>query len=184
MLTIESLKEQLTLGSHPDTLYVGVDTQNENQLYIMKNDGISNIDCKPIEQFSIGIKHCILKMIDQNKLRLSQNEKPLRIGGGRSIYSYSIYLGDAISESKSSARRMHFSSIFIRWQRTHKLSDEHAQEKLGLTQQEFSLFRKNELTITQSLIDKLSEVTKTSKQFWQNLLLQQKRIRGCDNENI
>jgi hypothetical protein len=42
--------------------------------------------------------------------------------------------------------------LFIRWQRTHQLSDKQAQGKLGLTAKEFHLFREDELAITDVLI--------------------------------
>jgi plasmid maintenance system antidote protein VapI len=70
---------------------------------------------------------------------------------------------------------MYFSSIFIRWQRSHQLSDKIAQYKLGLTACEFNQFREDELTITQDLINKLAEVTGASRQFWQNRWEQQKK---------
>lgn len=79
---------------------------------------------------------------------------------------------------------MYFSSIFIRWQRTHKISDKCAQGKLGLTSDEFHLFREDELPITQNLIDKLAEVTGSSKQFRQNRRHQKQKAVGENNEKI
>lgn len=70
---------------------------------------------------------------------------------------------------------MYFSSLFIRWQRTHQLSDKQAQKKLELNADEFQQFREDELTITNSLINKLAEVTGTPKKFWQNRWEQKKK---------
>lgn len=123
-------------------------------------------------------------MITHGELYLRKNEKPLRIGQGKSINSYSLKSVEHLTETNSINRKMYFSSLFIRWQRTHQVSDKCVQDKLGLTVNEFRQFREDELSITPSLIDKLVEVTGGSKQFWQNRWLQQKRSQGCNNEKI
>lgn len=168
MLTVGKFKERLERPNHPDWLLVGVDSKNENQLYLLSNGGMNNINCAPIEQYAAEIKNCALNMVAQGQLHLNSNEKPLRIGQGRSIYSYTLKSDEDLSQAVIESRSIYFSSLFIRWQRTHKLSDEHAREMLGLTDKEFQQFREDELEVTQALINKLAEVTGTSKQIWKN----------------
>ncbi len=168
MFTIEEFKKRLMLSSHPDCLHVGVDSKDESQLYIILNGGIANINCDPIELYPAGIKHCALEMITQEQLYLKPNEKPLRIGENHRIYCYTLQLDKNLTQAEPSERSMYFSSLFIRWQRTHQLSDKHAQKRLGLTAKEFILFKEDELVITQSLINILAEVTGVSAQFWKN----------------
>ena len=168
MLTVEKFKERLKRTNHPDRLCIGVDSQNESQLYIIVNGGIANVNCDPIELYPLHIKHCVIEMIAQEQLYLKLNEKLLRIGQGDSIYCYTLKLDGDLRQSESNDRSIIFSSLFIRWQRTHQLSDKQAQEKLGLTAQEFQLFREDKLAITQALINKLTEVTGVSEQFWKN----------------
>jgi hypothetical protein len=107
-------------------------------------------------------------MITQEQLYLKANEKSLRIGQGHSLYCYTLKLDEDLQQTEPSARSFYFSSLFIRWQRTHQLSDKQAQGKLGLTAKEFHLFREDELAITDVLIKKLATVTSVSEQFWQN----------------
>ena len=52
MLTVEKFKERLERLNHPDWLLVGVDSKDENQLYLLSNDGMANINCAPIEQYA------------------------------------------------------------------------------------------------------------------------------------
>jgi hypothetical protein len=168
MLTVEKFKARLIRPNHPDCLHVGVDTKDESQLYIIVNGGMANINCAPIELYPLEIKACALKMITQELLFLKVNEKSLRIGQSHSLYFYTLKSDEDLPLLEPSGRSIYFSSLFIRWQRTHQLSDEHAQEKLGLTAKEFQLFREDKLAITQALINKLAEVTGVSEQFWQN----------------
>jgi hypothetical protein len=168
MLTVEKFKARLARSNHPDWLHIGDNSKDESQLYIIVNGGMGNINCAPIELYAAEIKSCVLEMITQGQLYLKANEKSLCIGQGHSIYCYALKLDDDIPEAEQSTRSIYFSSLFIRWQRTHQLSDEHVQEKLGLTAKEFQLFREDELAITQVLINKLAEVTGVSEQFWQN----------------
>lgn len=168
MLTVENFKKRLIRIEHPDWLHVGVDTKDESQLYIIVNGGMGNINCAPIELYPPEIKNCSLEMITQKHLYLKANEKSLRIGHGHSLYCYTVKLDEDLVKAEPRTRRVHFSSLFIRWQRTHQLSDKHAQEKLGLTAKEFQLFRDDELAITQTLINKLAKVTGVSEQFWKN----------------
>lgn len=113
-------------------------------------------------------------MITQELLYLKPDGKSLRIGQGHSIYCYTLKLDEDLPQAAKGSRSIYFSSLFIRWQRTHQLSDKQAQEMLGLTAKEFHLFREDELAITQYLINKLAEVTGVSEQFWQNRLGQKK----------
>jgi plasmid maintenance system antidote protein VapI len=184
MLTVEKFKAQLIRPNHPDWHHVGVDTKDKSQLYIIVNGGLGNINCARIEQYAPEIKVCVLNMVAQDELHLKPNNKSLRIGQGHRIYSYTLKSGGDLSQAEPIVRNIYFSSLFIRWQRTHELSDKQAQEMLSLTAKEFHQFRDDELTITQALINKLAEVTGMSIQFWQNRWDQKKRdVRG-NNENI
>jgi len=174
MLTVEKFKARLERPNHPDWLHVGVDTIDESQLYIIVNGGMGNINCAPIEQYVAEIKNCAREMITQELLYLKPDGKSLRIGQGHSIYCYTLKLDEDLPQAAQGSRSIYFSSLFIRWQRTHQLSDKQAQEMLGLTAKEFHLFREDELAITQYLINKLAEVTGVSEQFWQNRLGQKK----------
>jgi hypothetical protein len=176
MLTVEKFKARLERPNHPDWLLVGVDSKDEKQLYLLSNGGMNNINCAPIEQYAAEIKICALSMVAQGELHLKSNEKTLRIGQGRSIYSYTLKSDEDLSQAGRESRSIYFSSLFIRWQRTNKLSDKQAQEMLGLTAKEFQLFRGDELAMTQALINKLAEVTGVSEQFWQNRWYQ--KIKG------
>jgi hypothetical protein len=175
MLTVENFRARLGRSNHPDWLHVGVDTKDESQLYIIVNGGMGNINCAPIELYATEIKNCALSMVAQGELHLEANEKPLRIGQGSSIYYYTLKSDENLSQVIPHVRKMYFSSLFIRWQITHELSDEHAQERLGLTAKEFHQFREDELTINQALVNKLAEVTGASKQFWKNRWEQKKK---------
>lgn len=168
MLSIEKFKSRLIRPNHPDWLHVGVDSKDKSQLYIIVNGGMANINCAPIERYAPEIKNCALEMITQEHLYLKANEKSLSIGKGHSLYCYTVKSDENLVKDEPSTRRIYFSSLFIRWQRTHQLSDKYAQEKLGLTAKEFQLFREDELAMTQALINKLAEVTGISEQFWQN----------------
>lgn len=184
MLTVNKFISGLERPNHADALFVGVDSKDDTQLYILSNGGISNINCKPIELFPEEIKTYTLEMISQSELYLKQDEKPVRIGQGKSILSYSLKSVDNLSQANSTIHKMYFSSLFIRWQRTHKISDKYAQDKLGLTADEFHKFREDELPITQSLINKLAEITGGSKQMWQNRWEQKQENSRKNNENI
>ncbi|MFT5756899.1 MAG: hypothetical protein ACI9LM_001624 [Alteromonadaceae bacterium] len=183
MLSVEKFTSRLIRPNHPDWLHVGVDSKDESQLYIIVNGGMANINCSPIELYAPEIKNCALKMIKQGELYLKEHEKSLRIGQGKSLYSYTVKLDEDVVKAETSTRRIYFSSLFIRWQRTHQLSDKHAQEKLGLTAKEFELFREDELVMTQALINKLAEVTGVSEQFWKNRWHQKINNRSSD-ENV
>jgi hypothetical protein len=175
LLKIEELKTRLVRLNHPDALRIGVDFIDKNRLYIIVNEGIANINCDPIELYETEIKICVLEMITQGKLYLETNEKPLRIGQGRSIYCYAFKEDEHLHKSETNDRYFYFSSLFIRWQRTHELSDKQAHEMLGLTAKEFHLFREDELEITHALINKLTEVTGASERFWKNRWRQKTR---------
>lgn len=179
MLTIEKFKARLTRPNHPDWLLVGVDTKDDSQFYILGNGGMGNINCAPIELFSAEVKACVLEMVTQGDLYLKEHETYLRIGQEKSVYSFTLKPVENSPQASSTVRKMYFSSIFIRWQRSHQLSDEHVQEKLGLTAKEFHQFREDELTITPDLINKLVEITGVSEQFWKNRWVQKnKGFRG------
>ena len=168
MLTVKQFKARLIQSSHPDYLHVCVDSKDENQLYIIVNGGIANINCDPIESYAIEIKDCAQEMISLGELFLKENEKSVRIDHGRSVYSYSLKSSSNTLQAGPAYQKMFFSSTFIRWQRSHQISDEHAQEQLGLTADEFHQFREDELTITPGFMTKLAEVTGASEQFWHN----------------
>jgi hypothetical protein len=133
MLNIEKFKARLIRSNHPDALRIGVDFKDESRLYIIVNGGISNINCEPIKLYATEIKICALVIITHGELYLKVNEKPLRIGQGRSIYCYALKTDKYLPQDKNSDRSFYFSSLFLRWQRTHELSDKQAQERLGLT---------------------------------------------------
>jgi hypothetical protein len=184
MLSVEEFKVRLVRPNHPDWLLVGIDANDDSQLYILSNGGMANINCAPIELYAIEIKNCAQKMIAQGELSLKENEKSVRIGNGRSVYSYSLKSNTGDSQVNAASQKVYFSSSFIRWQRSHQISDEDAREKLGLTADEFHQFREDELTISEDLMAILAEVTGSSLQFWQNLRNQKiKRSKG-NNENI
>ena len=178
MLTIDKFKARLIRPNHPDWLLVGVDTKDDSRLYILGNGGMGNINCAPIESFPEEIKNYAIEMVTQGELYFKGNEKSLRIGQGKSIYSYTLKQIENLLPTSSTTRKMYFSSIFIRWQRSHQLSDEHIQEKLGLTAKEFHQFREDELTITPDLINKLVEITGVSEQFWKNRGDQKTKVLG------
>lgn len=184
MLTVEKFKEQLIRSNHPDWLLVGVDSKDEKQLYLLSNAGMGNINCAPIEQYAAEIKTSAREMILLGELFLSENEKSVRIGHGRSVYSYSLKSNLEDSHVNAASQKVYFSSSFIRWQRSHQLSDEYAREKLGLTADEFHKFREDELPITPSLINKLAEATGGSKQLWQNRWEQKQKNSRVNNEKI
>jgi len=183
MLSVKKFISSLELPNHADALFVGVDSKDDKQLYVIGNGGLGNINCAPIESFQEEIKTHVLEMISQSELYLKQDEKPIRIGHGKSIYSYSLKSVENLSQASSTVHKMYFSSLFIRWQRTHQMSDECAQDKLGLTADEFHKFREDELPITTSLINKLAEVTGGSKQMWQNRWEQKQKNSRTNNEN-
>jgi hypothetical protein len=184
MLTVEKFKARLERPNHPDCLLVGVDSKDEKQLYLLSNGGMGNINCAPIEQYTAEIKTCAREMIILGDFFLNENEKSVRIGQGQSVYSYSLKSNIDDSHVNAARQKVYFSSAFIRWQRSHQLSDEDAREKLGLSDDEFHQFREDELTISEDLMAILAEVTGSSLQFWQNLRSQKvKRSKG-NNENI
>tara|TARA_R110001583_G_scaffold17500_2_gene70718 strand:+ start:2133 stop:2663 length:531 start_codon:yes stop_codon:yes gene_type:complete len=175
MLSVEQFKLRLIRPNHPDWLLVGVDDNDESQLYILSNGGMANINCAPIELYAIEIKHCAQEMIALGDLFLKENEKSVRIGNGRSVYSYSLKSNSNALESTSANQHVYFSSTFIRWQRSHQVSDKITQEKLGLNADEFHQFREDELNISEDLMAKLAEVTGSSIQVWKNLKDRNKR---------
>lgn len=181
-ITVEQFKQRLKQPNHPDGFHVAVDSQDESQLYIAMNDGLANIKCDPIELYGTDIKNYIQLMIIQSKLFVKDNEKSVRIGQGRSIYGFTLKAEEYTQNEIQKIKGIYFSSILIRWQRTHKFSDKYVQEKLGLSAKDFQLFREDELEITQGLIGKLNELTGVSEQFWKNRW-QKKINRSCD-ENI
>ena len=172
MLTQESFIKRIKKPNNPDWLHVGVDTQDENQLYIAGNGGMNNINCAPIENYLPEIKVCAVAMIDEGELFIDKNAKSLRIGQGRSAYFYTL---KTTSES-SHTFRFSFANLFVKWQITHDVSDIHAQDMLDLTKDEFCQFRKDELDISDMLIDKLHQSTGFSKQLWLNCLAKHKEL--------
>lgn len=183
-ITVEQFKKRLKQPNHPDGLHVAVDSKDEKQLYITINDGLANIKCDPIELYGVEIKSCVQLMLTQKKLFVKDNENSVRISQERSIFGLTLKLDEYTQNEIQSSKGVYFSGLLIRWQRTHKLSDKDVQEKLGLSAEDFQLFREDKLEITQNLIDKLSEVTGGSKQLWQNRWHQKiKDNRNCD-ENI
>jgi hypothetical protein len=184
MLTVEKFKARLEQSNHPDWLLVGVDSKNEKQLYLLSNGGMGNINCASIELYAAEIITCAREMILLGKLFLNENEKSIRIGQGRSVYSYSLKSNIDYSHVNAASQKVYFSSTFILWQRSHQLSDEDVREKLGLTTDEFHQFREDELTISEDLISKLAEVTGSSIQVWKSLMSQKIKRSKVNNENI
>ncbi|MDO6488436.1 hypothetical protein Q4503_12035 [Colwellia sp. 6_MG-2023] len=184
MISVEELKINLKRPYHPDSLHIAVDANDDSQLYIISNGGMANINCAPIESYTEEIKNCVREMISQDELFIKENEKSLRIGYERSVYSYSVKSNIDDSKANLDSQKLYFSSTFIRWQRSHQLSDEVARVKLGLTAEEFHQFREDELTISEDLMAILAEVTGSSLLLWQNLKSKKiKRSKG-NNENI
>ena len=70
MLTQESFIKRIKQPNSPSWLHVGVDTQDEKQLYIAVNGGMNNINCAPIENYLSEIKSCALELIDEGHLYL------------------------------------------------------------------------------------------------------------------
>jgi hypothetical protein len=176
MLTQESFIKRIKQPNSPDWLHVGIDTQDEKQLYIAGNGGMNNINCAPIENYLSEIKSCALELIDEGQLYLKANAKPLRIGQERSAYFYTLQITPDTSSSNINALKFQFSNLFIKWQRTHHVSDIRAQEMLHLTSNEFTQFREGELDISDILIDKLHQSTGFSKQLWLNRLAKHKEL--------
>jgi len=176
MLKTEQFKKRLLRPNHPDWILVGIDTQDENQLYIAGNGGMNNINCAPIENYLPEIKICALELIDEGHLYLKVNAKPLRIGQGRSAYFYTLQTTPDTSNSKINTLKFQFSNLFVKWQRTHQVSDIRAQEMLKLTANEFTQFREGELDISDMLIERLHQSTGFSKQLWLNRLAKHKEL--------
>jgi hypothetical protein len=174
MLKVEQFKRRLLRPNHPDWILVGIDTQDEKQLYIASNGGMNNINCAPIENYLSEIKSCALELIDEGHLYLKANAKPLRIGQGRSAYFYTLQTTPDTSSSNINTLKFQFSNLFIKWQRTHQISDIRAQEMLHLTANEFAQFREGELDISDMLIERLHQSTGFSKQLWLNHLAKHK----------
>jgi hypothetical protein len=140
---------------HGDGKQIGIDTQDEKQLYIASNGGMNNINCAPIENYLSEIKSCALELIDEGQLYIKANAKPLRIGQGRIAYFYTLQTTPDTSSSNINALNFQFSNLFVKWQRTHQVSDIRAQEMLHLTTNEFTQFREGELDISDMLIERL-----------------------------
>jgi antirestriction protein ArdC len=122
LLSVEQFKLRLMRPNHPDWLLVGVDANDDNQLYILSNGGMANINCAPIEWYTDEIKYCAREIISQGELFLKTSEKSVRIVNGRSVYSYSIKPNTDDLQVNAASQKMHFSNTFIRWQRSHQLS--------------------------------------------------------------
>ncbi|MFB0981034.1 MAG: hypothetical protein QMC62_08970 [Alteromonadaceae bacterium] len=176
MLNVEQFKKRLLRPNHPDWILVGIDIQDEKQLYIASNGGMNNINCAPIENYLSEIKSCALELIDEGQLYLKANAKPLLIGQGRSAYFYTLQITPDASCSNINTLKFQFSNLFIKWQRTHLVSDIRAQELLHLTANEFTQFREAELEISDILIERLHQSTGFSKQLWLNRLAKHKEL--------
>ena len=176
MLNVEQFQNRLLRPNHPDWILVGIDIQDEKQLYIASNGGMNNINCAPIENYLSEFKKCALELIDEGQLYLKANAKPLRIGQGRSAYFYTLQITPDTSSSNINALKFQFSNLFIKWQRTHLVSDIRAQELLHLTANEFNQFREGELDISDMLIERLHQSTGFSKQLWLNRFAKHKEL--------
>lgn len=108
MLTVKKFISCLERPNHADALCVGVDSKGDTQLYILGNGGLGNINCAPIESFQEEIKTYVLEIISQSELYLKQDEKPVRIGHGKSIFSYALKSADNLSLANSTIRKMYF----------------------------------------------------------------------------
>tara|TARA_R110002124_G_scaffold287363_1_gene473967 strand:+ start:26289 stop:26627 length:339 start_codon:yes stop_codon:yes gene_type:complete len=89
-------------------LHIGVDSKDENQLFLLSNGGIANINCVAIEQYPPDIKDCLLNMVAHGELHLKPNEKSLRIDQDRSIYCYTIKLDEDFVKAEPSTRKVYF----------------------------------------------------------------------------
>jgi len=176
MLNVEQFEKRLLRPNHPDWILVGIATQDEKQLYIASNGGMNNINCAPIENYLSEIKSCALELIDEGHLYLKANAKPLRIGQGKSAYFYILQTTPDTSSSNINTLKFQFSNLFVKWQRTHHVSDIRAQEMLHLTTNEFTQFREGELDISDMLIERLHQSTVFSKQLWLNRFAKHKEL--------
>jgi len=176
MLNIEQFKKRLLRPNHPDWILVGIDSHDEKQLYIASNGGMNNTNCAPIENYLSEIKSCALELIDEGQLYLKANAKPLRIGQGRSAYFYTLIATPDTSSRNINTLKFQFSNLFVKWQRTHHVSDIRAQEMLNLTANEFTQFREGELDISDMIIERLHQSTGFSKQVWLNRLAKHKEL--------
>jgi len=68
MLTVEKFKERLERANRSDWLHAAVDTNNENQFYIVGNGGMGNTISAPIENYLPEIKECVISMLNSGKL--------------------------------------------------------------------------------------------------------------------
>jgi len=123
MLNVEQFKKRLLRPNHPDWILVGIDTQDESQLYIASNGGMNNINCAPIENYLFEIKSCALELIDEGYLYLKANVKPLRIGQGRRAYFYTLQTITDASNNNINTLKFQFSNLLVKWQRTHQVSN-------------------------------------------------------------
>lgn len=82
MISVEQFKLRLMRPNHPDWLLVGVDANDDSQLYILSNGGMANINCAPIELYADQIKYYGREMIAQGELYLKKmkNQSVLVMG--------------------------------------------------------------------------------------------------------
>jgi hypothetical protein len=92
MLTEESFLKRIKQPNSPNWLAVGVDTQDNSQLYIAVNGGMNNINSAPIESYAPEIKTYTLDMIAKGELYIAPNAQPYPIGQGCSVYFYSLQM--------------------------------------------------------------------------------------------
>jgi len=90
MLTQESFLKRIKQPNSPSWLAVGVDTQDENQLYIAVNGGMNNINSAPIESYASEIKTCALNMIEKGELYIAPNSQSYPVSNGCNVYFYSV----------------------------------------------------------------------------------------------
>ena len=77
MLTIEKFKERLERSNRSDWLHVAVDSNNENQFYIVGNGGMGNTISMPIERYSPEIKEWVIRQANSGELIKDENKSLL-----------------------------------------------------------------------------------------------------------
>jgi hypothetical protein len=88
VLTVECFLKRIKQPNSPSWLAVGVDTQDDSNLYIAVNGGMNNINSAPIESYASEIKVCALNMIENGELYIAQNSQPYPVSNGCNVYFY------------------------------------------------------------------------------------------------
>ena len=168
MLNLSQFKKRLQSTTSPLWLRVAVDIQNDAQLYLISPGGQGNLLCAPIECYLSEIKVYIVDMVASGELiKAPDEEKHLSFGYKFFFLTLTKKLPPIRHNNLPITRLSH---VFRRWQRKHDLSDTLVREALKLNEKEFAKFIKDDLDITESLLNQLHQVTGLSKSFLLNVL--------------